>query len=170
MLMGHLTQENLLKWGDECFVSVESSTKAKCETDVKCCMLLASELFCHYYQQKQWELSRQKIIYPFPALEDDFEINWPGMFWSCCWEKRWASQRYSFHPTASGYFPCSRVHQKECVFELHCCSGHPTFTGIKELLWIFIRIMKVGTSNRKGRNQVRGEKQDSWELFQSSVA
>lgn len=132
--MVHLTQENLLmKWADECFVPLESSTKR--EANVKYCMLLTSELFSHYYQQKQWELSRQKIIYPFPRLGDDLDSNWPWIFWSSFWEKRWASLRYSIHPMASGYFPCSRVHQKECVFELHS-EKHPTFTGIKEVLWI----------------------------------
>lgn len=58
-------------------MSLESSTKAKCETNVKSSMLLTSELFSHYYQQKQREFSRQKIIYSFPGLGDAFESNWP---------------------------------------------------------------------------------------------
>lgn len=62
-LMAHLTLENLLlKWADESSDSLESFTKAKCETNIKCCMFLTSELFSHYYQQKQLEHSRHKII------------------------------------------------------------------------------------------------------------
>jgi len=79
MLTVHLPHENLLlKSADKCFMSLESLTNAKCETNVKRCMLLTFELSSPYYWQTSETL--QSRNYPFPVVGDDFESNWPERF------------------------------------------------------------------------------------------